>query len=398
LLPLALLGLRVTPNYKPTGELAPTSPSVQGVAAIQRHFTAGEIGPLTVMLSSRTSWDTEDGREVVHRFSRGFAHLPNVAEVRSLTQPLGSPLRIEPPAPEPVVEATGFFGSLMKKVNREIQGAISGAARSARDFYVAEVGEGKERRYVTRLDVVMKSDPFDSASQTTLEQIQLWLEKDLPEYAPKVGPVQAECYGVTVSSLDLANVTEADRKRVNFLVLGGIFVILLWLVRSPWLAAYLLATVLFSYLATLGATALVGTLWAGRPLGQVDWRVPFFLFTILVAVGEDYNIFLMSRVLEERKKHGSVEGTRRALAQTGGTITSCGLIMAGTFATLVFGGLGTLVQIGFALAFGVLLDTFIVRPFLVPAFTVYVWKKQEEAAAARLHAAEPQPAPLRRAG
>ena len=116
--------------------------------------------------------------------------------------------------------------------------------------------------------------------------------------------------------------------------------------------------------------------WNGRPLGQVDWRVPFFLFTILVAVGEDYNILLVSRVLEERKRHGPVEGIRRALARTGGTITSCGLIMAGTFATLMLGGLSTLVQIGFALAFGVLIDTFVVRPFLVPAFALWMWRDE----------------------
>ena len=168
--------------------------------------------------------------------------------------------------------------------------------------------------------------------------------------------------------------TEADRTRVDLLVLGGIFLILLVLVRRPWLAAYLLLTVLVSYYATLGATALVGTWWSGRPLGEVDWRVPFFLFTILVAVGEDYNILLISRLLQERKRHGTVEGTRLALARTGGTITSCGLIMAGTFATLMLGGLGTLVQIGFALSFGVLVDTFVVRPFLVPAFAVLVWR------------------------
>ena len=71
---------------------------------------------------------------------------------------------------------------------------------------------------------------------------------------------------------------------------------------------------------------------------------------------------------------------RAALANTGGTITSCGLIMAGTFATLMLAGLNTLVQIGFALAFGVLLDTFMVRPFLVPALTYFIWKKEEEAA------------------
>ena len=112
-------------------------------------------------------------------------------------------------------------------------------------------------------------------------------------------------------------------------------------------------------------------------MGEVDWRVPFFLFTILVAVGEDYNILLISRALQERKRHGAEGGIRRALAATGGTITSCGLIMAGTFATLMLAGLNTLIQIGFALAFGVLLDTFVVRPLLVPAFTLWIWKREE---------------------
>ena len=150
------------------------------------------------------------------------------------------------------------------------------------------------------------------------------------------------------------------------------------LVRRPGFAVYLLATVLFSYFATLGATRLAGILWTGHVLGQVDWRVPFFLFTILVAVGEDYNILLVTRALEERKRHGPREGMRRALAQTGGTITSCGLIVAGTFATLMLASLSTLKQIGFALAFGVLVDTFIVRPLLVPAFAMLFWKDERQ--------------------
>src|SRR5205814_928584 len=84
---------------------------------------------------------------------------------------------------------------------------------------------------------------------------------------PPLGDIQAECYGVTVNSRDLAQVTEADRKRVNGLVLAAIFLILIVVVRRLWLALYLLATVLLSYYATLGATTLVGSWWAGRPLG-----------------------------------------------------------------------------------------------------------------------------------
>ncbi len=241
----------------------------------------------------------------------------------------------------------------------------------------------------------MRSDPFDPKSNDTLDLIELWMRQDLPRSAQGMKAVRAETYGVTVGARDMAMVTEGDRLRINGMVLASVFLILLVLVRKPWLAAYLLATVLFSYYATLGATTLTAWCFQGRPLMEVDWRVPFFLFTILVAVGEDYNILLITRTLQEKLKYGADEGTRRALSHTGGAITSCGIIMAGTFATLMLAGLNTLVQIGFALAFGVLLDTFVVRPFLVPAFTLMVWRREQ----AKATALAPKKSPfLRRAG
>jgi RND superfamily putative drug exporter len=385
LLPLAFLGLRLKHNYRPTGELSQRCQSIQGLNAIQKHFVPGEIGPITVLLSSTTDWNSPEGRQLISLASRSFTHLDNVSEVRSLTQPLGQPL----PEPGPQLPAhlrppakKGLFDSLSQAI--KVDGLYGQADKIAREHFVSSIApeDPEEAKiYVTRLDVVMKSDPFAPKSIETLGVVQAWLREEMPRAPTALTEVASECYGVTVNARDLAQVSEADRHRVNYLVLGAIFLILLVLVRHLWLAAYLLITVLISYFATLGATSLAGILFTGHPFTEVDWRVPFFLFTILVAVGEDYNILLMTRALKERRRHGNTEGMRRALARTGGTITSCGLIMAGTFATLMLAGLGTLIQAGFALAFGVLLDTFIVRPFLVPAFTVLVW--QEEAPKAK---------------
>src|SRR5262249_44462610 len=151
------------------------------------------------------------------------------------------------------IRSTTLFGSLLRSVQDNFGGVLERSQRTAREFYVATLNDANGPRHVTRLDVVLKSDPFEPASQATLDVLQTWLRTEMPRTVPELGDVEAECYGVTVSSRDLATVTEADRKRINMLVLAGIFLILLALVRKPWLAAYLLATVLFSYFVTLGA-------------------------------------------------------------------------------------------------------------------------------------------------
>ncbi len=372
LLPLIVVGMRVQPTYRATGELTPETESLQGLAAIQRHFTAGEIGPVTVLLASPTDWSSSEGVLQIEHLSRGFAQLPNVAEVRSLTRPLGQPFIDLAPVPGTDGMLTRFL-TFLEPIMRGFRDEIVDVAREHYTAKLADDDATAKPRYITRLDVILKSDPFEQESIGTLKLIQTWLKEVLPKQS-LVGECQAECYGITANGQDLAEVTEGDRHRVNVLVLIAIFVILLFLVRNLVLAGYLLVTVMASYLAALGATVLADALWTGQPIGDLDWRVPFFLFTILVAVGEDYNILLVCRALQERRRFGAVEGMRRALAKTGGAITSCGLIMSGTFATLMLAGLGTLMQIGFALAFGVLIDTFLVRPFLVPAFAMIFWR------------------------
>src|SRR5262249_39139217 len=158
--------------------------------------------------------------------------------VRSLTQPVGTPLQI----PAVKIQTKGVFKGLFQSVQQGLNGAVQQAGRAARDFYVAPLGSEAGPRFVTRLDVVFHADPFAAVSFQTLELIKTWLREELPSSARAVGEVRAECYGVTVNAQDLAVITEGDRVRVNGLVLGGIFLILLVLVRRLWLAAYLLVT------------------------------------------------------------------------------------------------------------------------------------------------------------
>jgi RND superfamily putative drug exporter len=170
LLPLVVVGLRVAPAYKATGELRPSAVSVRGLTVIGRHFTAGETGPLTVLLASPTPWDSPEGRARIAHLSRGFAHLDNVAEVRSLTQPLGTPLPDVPP--QPAGRSTGLLDVVFGSMRSNVSAGLERAQQAAREHYLATVPAEAGPPYVTRLDVVMRSDPFDAASGETLELIE----------------------------------------------------------------------------------------------------------------------------------------------------------------------------------------------------------------------------------
>src|SRR5262249_54348728 len=155
--------------------------------------------------------------------------------------------------------------------------------------------------------------------------------------------------GVSADMRDLRRVTGGDQIRIQILAAACVFIILCVLLRRLLVSLYLIASVLFSYFATLGVTLLFFWWLSPDSFVGLDWKVPLFLFTILVAIGEDYNILLMARVAEEQESHGPVDGVRIALVRTGRIITSCGIIMAGTFASLLSGSMQDLQHLGFAL-------------------------------------------------
>jgi putative drug exporter of the RND superfamily len=357
LTPLAVIGARTRSNYSQIADLDPDQPSVEGSRIVRRYFATGELSPTAILVENpRVSFRSEEGRQAIDQISRRLAALPGIAEVRSVSQPLGKPV-------PPVTGSTNLLQRLLAQTMR--------AAVDSR--YVSTTpANPADRDHITRIDVVFKADPFSDAALNALEQAYATLKGATAPGRPLAGATAVGLAGATAMIEDLKKVTTADEHRMYVLVTLGVYTVLVVLLRRPGICLYLIATVVLGYLASLGLTELVfKALHPGpEPWVGLDWKVGFFLFVILVAVGEDYNIFLMARVIEEERKHGVTEGTRRAVAHTGGIISSCGLIMAGTFGSMLTGSLTTLRELGFALGLGVLLDTFLVRPILVPAFVI----------------------------
>lgn len=208
------------------------------------------------------------------------------------------------------------------------------------------------------LAIVLRGDPY---SADAAEQVRGVRER-LQEVAPGalVGGIPAENY-------DVEQTNERDTRLIVPIVLLVVGLILMLVLRSLVAPAYLMFTVVASFAATLGLVTFAFTELLGAD--GIAFNLVLLAFIFLVALGVDYNIFLMTRAREEAAVHGTRDGVLIALESTGTVVTGAGLILAGTFATLTLLPLEELVQIGATVAVGVLLDTFVVRSFLIPAIT-----------------------------
>jgi putative drug exporter of the RND superfamily len=341
-------------NYGLIDALPGAAPSVEGTNIVRAHFSPGETGPVTIVWQDpQIDFRDPESFDVVATLTQKLLDDKTelgIADIRSLSQPLGS----ESPAEQASQPAQSLFE------RTTTQAAVR---RRAIHHYV---GLGDEGSHVTQFDVVLAVNPFARESIPVLDRLQAAIHDDLAAANEKsaVYPI-----GTTASMRDLRTVAAHDRTLINVLVVVAVLVVLLLLGLQPGLAIYLVLTVIFSYLASLGVTFAVFRGVRGDNFEGLDWTVPLFLFTILVAVGIDYNILLVSRIHEEEHRHDPVRSIAEALGHTGMIISSCGIIMAGTFASLLLGGrLADMAELGFALPFGILLDTFFVRPLIVPSF------------------------------
>ena len=441
--PLAYYALTQPVSYNLLGDLPDDKSSVVGYRLMRGSLGAGQIAPLTVVVTGRDPANV--AREIAELTSRLEA-LPGVDEVRGLNTPLGKRnpeyaglLRVDRqlelaremmgaatdlqalPGLDPAALADllagvrGYLDLLAERFPevaddpnlvtlRDLMGnplrliqqrealpdALAGLAErfktvEAPYLLPTELGDvigalpaqdnglstdlfGQlTAQYLTadgtafKLEVVLSGNTQSYEAMDTVNTIRTILR----DYQ---GPGEAVVAGATAINTDIRDTMDRDLVRAILYVMVGIFLVLLIMLRSVVAPLYLIATVVLSFLFTLGLTNLVFQhVWL--QVEGLTWYVPFFVFVFLVALGVDYSIFLIGRIKEEIPKHGVREGVHTGVAATGAIITSAGIILAGTFGALMVGEVAGLIEVGFAVSVGVLMDTFVVRTMLVPAIT-----------------------------
>ncbi|HXV32789.1 MAG TPA: MMPL family transporter [Gaiellaceae bacterium] len=242
-------------------------------------------------------------------------------------------------------------------------GRVSAAATAAAGRLEAEAGvasvgsiELSEDGRLARFQLILEDDPYSDAAVERVESLR--------ETAAATGE-RVLLGGPTAEEADTRATARSDAALAVPLTLAVIFLILVALLRAVVAPVYLILSVILSFAATMGLAYAAFAYVFDSP--GSDASLPLLVFVFVVALGVDYNIFLMARVREEVARHGSREGVLVGLEKTGGVITSAGLILAGTFAVLMLLPLEQLFQLGFAVAVGILLDTFVVRTLLVPS-------------------------------
>ncbi len=348
-----------------------------GFDTVEDHYPGGVISPVYLVLTADGPILEDQRIAAVDRLTDVLRAEPGLGQVRSVTQPAGAPL-----TPDNLGELTGGItdpaalgfdettdlGPLFEGLNSpdglRLTGPFLRQYPALVDRLDLLLGAGGNS---TRLIIALEGNPYDNTALDAFERIDDITADALAGTA--LTGTRIDVGGPSSFYADMRQVSNNDFRIIVAVILAAIFVVLAMLLKSVVAPFYLLATVVLSYAATMGITVVVyqGILGAE---GITFWLAPF-LFVILVALGADYNIFIMSRIREEAEAgHEIHEAVSRGLVLTGRVITSAGLILAGTFAALLLAPLPNLQQIGFGVTVGILIDTFLVRSIMVPAATM----------------------------
>jgi RND superfamily putative drug exporter len=285
----------------------------------------------------RMPTSTRELQNISRALARRVRQLDGVQDVYSLANPLGGSVQT----------------TRVTVVDRLL-------GMAAKRFYASEV------LGILRFEVLIDHRPFSPEAMALIGRVKTAAGEQAADLTAAGCKTEAMLAGLTPYIIDVRAISGRDQVRVMVLATIVIGLIVLVVVRDPLLTVFMLLATWLTYGTTLTLSHWFFTEVLGE--GGLDWKVRLIVFVIVVAVGQDYNLFLVSRLLGELKQSSEREATRRAIVSTGSVISSCGIIMAATLGSLWAGGLFLLRQVGFTLALGILIDTFFVRPLLIPAF------------------------------
>jgi RND superfamily putative drug exporter len=344
------------------GDVA-TSPSgtdsAAGSALIEEHFPSSNAGRSAVLMQFPQSvWDDPS---VLEPTQQGLAAVPEFSGLVGPLNPNGVPLTttqltqlhetLGPPRELPPVPTTDAVPAALYNAYRATGQLISPDGHTVQ--YSVEFGNG------------------DASTPAVLETVPAMREK-VDQVAQAAGASANGVFGQIAFAYDISHISGSDLARIVPIVAILIGILLAIVLRSLVAPIYLVASIVLSYLAALGLVGIIFVHLGGQD--GINFILPFLMFVFLMALGSDYNILIMSRIREEAHTLPLRDAVARAVGRTGSTITTAGVILAGTFAVLaVAGGSsggGQIQQIGYGVALGVLMDTFLVRSLLVPSIVV----------------------------
>lgn len=232
---------------------------------------------------------------------------------------------------------------------------------------VSEEGAGINNPNLIKYSIELETNPYSNQAMDELLIIRDTLEDKLRESGIKNPNDNIWLAGITAEQYDTRELTNQDAKLIIPIILIMIAALLLVYLRSITATFYLIASVLLSYFSALGLGWVI--LHYGFGVEAIQGLIPLYSFVFIVALGEDYNIFMISSIWKKRKVMPLLQAVKEGVAESGGVITSAGVILAATFMVLTTLPMEVLVHFGTITAIGIVLDTFIVRPFLVPGIT-----------------------------
>ena len=232
---------------------------------------------------------------------------------------------------------------------------------------VSEPKEGASDEHLKQWTVTLSISPYATEAVESIPEMKETVIKNLEDAGITDASSSVWIGGETATLYDTEEVTSRDQALIIPVLLIVIAILLVAYLRSITAMIYLLGTVILSYLSALGLGWIV--LHHIMGVSEIQGLIPLYAFVFLVALGEDYNIFLVSSIWKKRREMPLKQAIRDSVAETGSVISSAGLILAGTFSVLAVLPLQVLVHFGTITAIGIMLDTFIVRPLLVPAIT-----------------------------